>query len=358
MAKIDILVGGTARTFAPDVPVKISTPELALQFETEKYNLVPAGKCKFLVSFNHEKKLYRDFIKSGGDPKCSILIQMEPETIFPAQYKKRIEDKYGLIISPGSSKYSVDSDLFVGWPYKYHLNPAEPNEKDPDLRLALDFNSLDALLSLENWKKRSHKLVMIAANKVSPISSSNYGIRRHLAKTAQSNQLEVYGSLWDEKIYFRARHRLAVLVAAMRQGTFPNLKHVYASLFRKYKTTKGAVPDKHKLLKDTKFNLVVENSNKVVTEKIFDALINGAIPVYIGPDLVDFGIPREVAIIGSSDISKIETTIENIADQKIEVYLESIKGFLMSDYFRMSWESEEVHKKIAVLIKTYITSMS
>ena len=58
MAKIDILVGGTARTFAPDVPVKISTPELALQFETEKYNLVPAGKCKFLVSFNHEKKLY------------------------------------------------------------------------------------------------------------------------------------------------------------------------------------------------------------------------------------------------------------------------------------------------------------
>lgn len=357
MAKIDILVGGTAKTFSPDVPILTSTPELASQFDPLEYNLVADGRCEFLVSFNHEKKLYRKFIKSGGNSQRSILIQMEPDSIFPGQYKKRIENKYGLIISPGSSKYSIESDSFVGWPYKYHLNPAEPDDNDPDLRLALDSNYLDDLFSLKNWRERSHKLVMIAANKVSPISTSNYGARRHLAKTAHSNLLEVYGPLWNEKIYFRARHRLAVLVGAVKQGTFPNLVHIYAALFTKYKTAKGAIPDKHEILKETKFNLVVENSNNVVTEKIFDALINGSIPVYIGPDLVEFGIPQEVALTASPDIAKIEKVINNLTEQNIESYLESIRSFVMSEYFRMNWESAEVHKKIAAQIKSYIISI-
>jgi hypothetical protein len=156
--------------------------------------------------------------------------------------------------------------------------------------------------------------------------------------------------LWNENIYYRVRHRLAVFVAAIKQGTLPNLKQIYASLFTKYKTTKGIILDKHELLRDTKFNLVVENSNGIVTEKILDALINGSIPVYIGPDLESFGIPRGVAIEVRTSISKIESLIDGISDEEIALYLESMRAFVLSDFFRLNWHSEEVYKKIARLV--------
>jgi len=358
VSKINILVSGTSKTFAPNVPVLKSCPEFALQFSADKFNLIPEGKCKFLILFNHERKIYRNFIKSGGNPRHAVLIRLEPDTVFPAQYKKRIEDNYGLVVSPGSNYNFSGSESFIGWPYKYHLNPAEPNSKDPDLRLALNRNTFDDLFSLENWKQRSHLLVMIAANKVSPESRSNYSIRRNLAKNADSRLLEVYGALWNESIYIKARHRLAVFVAAIKQGTYPDLWQIYASLFTNYQTTKGPIPDKHKLLRETKFNLIVENSNTIVTEKIFDALVNGSIPVYIGPNLNSFGMPNGVAIEVTGGISNIEALIESINDEEISLYLEAMKKFISSEYFRSNWPSEEVYKKIAMVVKNYLESIN
>ena len=356
MGKINILVSGTAKTFAYNVAVSKSTPEFASQLDIDKYNLIPDGKCKFLVLFNHEKKAYRKFIKEGGAADRAILIRLEPDTVYPAQYKKRIEQKYGLVISPGSCRNFELSESFIGWPYKYNLNPAEPSFKDPDLKFALDPIDLDDLFSMENWKQRSHKMVMIAGNKVSPIAASNYGIRRKLAKTINSELLEIYGPLWNESIYKRTRHRLAVLVASLRQGTFPNLRQIYASLFTIYKTAKGPIPDKHKLLRDTQFNLVVENSNAIVTEKIFDSLINGAIPIYIGPKLKEFGLPSQVAIEVADNTSKIESLIQNLTDEDVSIYLDSMRDFISSDYFSLNWRSDEVYRKIAIIVQDYLDS--
>lgn len=358
MDKIDILVSGTAKTFDPNLTAFQTIPDFASQFDVDKYSLISKGKCKYLVLFNHEKKAYRKFIKEGGAVGRAILIRLEPDTVYPAQYKKRIEQKYGLVISPGSCRNFELSESFIGWPYKYNLNPAKPSIKDPDLRLALDPIDLDDLFSIENWKQRSHKMVMIAGNKVSPIAASNYGIRRNLAKTVNSELLEIYGPLWNESIYKRTRHRLAVLVASLKQGTFPNLRQIYASLFTVYKTAKGPIPDKHMLLRDTQFNLVVENSNAIVTEKIFDALINGAIPIYIGPKLEEFGLPSQVAIEVAGCISKIESIIQSLTDEDVSIYLALMRNFISSDYFSLNWRSDEVYRKIARIVQDYLDSIT
>lgn len=358
MGKIDILVSGTSKAFSPEVPILESMPDFASQFDNNMYNLVPNGKCKFLVLFNHEKNSYSNFIRAGGDPKCTVLIRLEPNTVFPAQYEKRIANKYGLVISPGSKFSFEGDDSFIGWPYKYHPNPSKPRKDDDELSAVLNSNALENLFSPENWKQRSHKLVMIAGNKVSPISASNYGIRRRLAKTASASLLEVYGPLWNENLYFKGKHRVAVLVAAIKQGTLPNLLQIYGSLFTKYNTTRGLISNKHILLKDTKFNLVIENSNTTVTEKIFDAMINGCIPIYMGPDLKCFGIPSGITIESPKSISEIARVIENFSDEKIYSHLEAMKNFISGEHFKYNWHSEEVQKKISDLIKKHFESLS
>jgi hypothetical protein len=355
MAKTRVLVSGTANSFALDLAISQSIPEFACNFSETNYDLVSQGKCEFLVMFNHEKNIYRSFISSGGQSEKAILIRLEPDTVFPAQYTKRIESKYGLIISPGAA--NADG-FFLGWPYKYHLNPAEPHASDPDLAKVLDSMPQNSLFDYESWKQRSHKLVMIASNKVSPISQSNYSIRRNLASSIDTEILEVYGSLWNGNFYQKIHHRLAVLVAAIKQGTFPNLLQIHASLFKKYKASKGVIADKHKLLRESKFTLVVENSNFIVTEKIFDAFINGSIPIYVGADLKLFGVPSGLAIESSGNPKVIESIVKNISEGEVKEHLNALQNFVTSEYFLINWPADKVYLKISDRVKKYLDEVN
>ena len=357
MPRREILVSGTSRNFSHGRPIYETVPEFAVNFDLAQYELVSSGSAQFLVLFNHEESIYRKFIKAGGVPSRTVLIRLEPDTVFPAQYSRRVEGKYGLVISLGAAiKIKSDAENY-GWPYKYHLNPAEPNSKDPELALVLEKISQDQTYSYERWLERSHKLVMVAGNKVSPMANSNYAIRRKLASEMSPSLLEVYGPLWNESFYIKLRHRLAVLVAGIKQGTAPNLKEIYASLFKRYRTTRGTVLDKHNLLKDTQFSLIVENSNSIVTEKIFDALINGSIPIYVGPSLEDFGVPNNIALHVSGNSETIELILEELEENEIKLLLDSIKEFVSSEYFKLNWHSDIVYKNVSEKVKSYIDSI-
>lgn len=354
MGETKILVSGTAKNFASHLPIFKSVPEFALFFESSEFNLISEGKGKFLVMFNHNKSVYSKFVKTGGISKNAILVRLEPDSVFPAQYKKRIEKKYGLIISLGAAKSTKPRVYSFGWPYKYHLNPAEPSAKDPALESIINSICQEKTYEFKNWIKRSHNLVMVAGNKVSPLSNSNYAIRRKLARQLPPELIEIYRPLWNDNLYLKLRHRLAVLVGALKQGSIPNLNAIYASPFERYKTTKGPIANKHKLLQDSKFSLVIENSNSIVTEKIFDALINGAIPIYVGPDLANFCIPKNIALEVTGESKEIELTINNLDESKIRLLLHEMNEFINSEYFKSNWRSDFVYKNVAEKIKSYV----
>ena len=103
---------------------------------------------------------------------------------------------------------------------------------------------------------------------------------------------------------------------------------------------------------------MIENSNTIVTEKIFDALINGSIPIYIGPKLKEYGLPSEIAIEIEGDVSKIESIIANLTDEDVSNYLESMRSFVSSEYFSLNWRSDEVYRKIVRIIKDYLNSIN
>jgi hypothetical protein len=348
-----ISIVGSANVTLPSTHSKGSSP-LFLLLQNNGYGLTSAINGNFLIAINHNSKKYNKFIKHGGKPEEAILLRLEPPSVFPAQYKKKIIKKYGLIISPGMFETGKSSSLFVGWPYEYNLNPNFPGPNDPSLETIIESLNWQKQFQVDSWANRRLKISMIAGNKVGPSKDGNYSIRRKLAHEFPKESLSVYGPLWNESLQKKMHHRAAVSFHSMRNGIFPNLTSVYGDLFRKYPNAYGPVSDKHGILQESKFSLVIENSNWTVSEKLFDSIINGTIPIYVGPNLNNVGLPENIAIVSKGDTEEILHTIQHFDSRMAKEKLDAMKHFLESTHFKDNWTSKLVYKKIFELIQSHI----
>jgi len=197
---------------------------------------------------------------------------------------------------------------------------------------------------------------MIAANKVSPISDGNYRIRRDLAHKLPIEILHVYGSLWNSNFWDKAVHRLKVLKFNVSYGTPVNLFSVYGNFFRKYSTSRGFVSNKFSILTDSKFTLVIENSDTYVSEKIFDAICAGTIPLYIGPPLQKFGLPSSIAIPIRGEREEVLTILQTITDDDVIRILKAGESFLKGKVYLSEWTENVIYRKIAERIERSITN--
>jgi hypothetical protein len=351
---ISICVGGSAAEYNTGILPTHVLADFRTHFSKKTFIFVVEPNADFLLSVNHNKNLYRKFIASGGSKDRAILIRLEPDSVFPKQYRNAITKKYGLVISPGSTLNDVKQGSHLGWPYQYHLNPAKPVLTDPLLEDVINENSRSELYTFKNWDRRPHKMVLVAGNKVSPVSSANYAIRRKLAHQIPKPLLEVYGPLWNDSLYLKLRHRVAVFVAALKQGTFPNVIEIYGNLFRGYPNSRGMVDDKHNLLKNSKYSLVIENSNSIVTEKLFDSILNGCIPIYIGPDLDKIEFPRGAVIPVEGESKEITEILSMLNQHRIEKYLMEMSEFIISKKFLETWGAKSVYSKVAQIVHEYI----
>lgn len=339
-----------------DVPGKASF--LIKLLRDAGYKLTSSTQADFLLSIDHNQKAYKSFIKHGGKPSHTFLLRLEPEAVYPAQYKIKIYTMYGRVFSPGRARSVTDNDILAKWPYEYHFDPNYPSILDPKLSMVIEKINISREFGLKEWKKRSIDLSLIASNKVSPISKENYTLRRNLAKELDSFGIQIYGDLWASSILQKIRHRAAVAVFAVKQRTFPNLRSVYGNLLKVYPNAKGPVLDKHKILSDSKFTLIVENSMEIMTEKIFDAFANGAIPIYVGPSLNEFGFPSNTAFQCSGKAEEVIEMVSGFSEVKVNEMRNSAQDFLTSDKFLKHYTEEAVYNDLLLQIRSVLSNHS
>jgi len=303
--------------------------------------------CDYLIFINYDKKSYKKHKKLGKNLKKLVLIRIEPVAILPKQYRKSIEQKFGLIIDPGGVIKSNLQSSFVGWPYKFNINPSLPKVSDPKLETVLNNNIKNNVFNYDNWDERKNKLVLIAANKVSATLNSNYKLRRRIAKQMSPHEIDVYGDLWNSSLRNRLSHRLAVGIYSIRTGYFPNLVALYGSLFSKYENYLGEIENKHLMIQKYKYSLVIENSSDYCSEKLFDAILNGSIPIYIGPKNNQIYLPDNLYYSCNGSVVEIRKIMNFHQEKTVNDMLDSMKNFLQSQNFRENWTSEKVYGEIA-----------
>jgi hypothetical protein len=257
---------------------------------------------------------------------------------------------YSQIFTPGW----VDSNtghVKLGWVYRYDEDPVNPGESPISIFDRVDRLNNESDVFYAKWNKRPVLLSMITGNKVSPVKEANYALRREIAKQLGASILHVYGVLWKDSLYKKIKHRAGVLKFSLLSGHFPSFQNLYGNLFSRYVYTHGQIKNKHEVLEKSKFSVVSENSNNYFSEKLFDALIAGTIPLYIGPDLRKSGLPIDVAIQINGKTNQIPEILSEISETEIINILSNGLAFIKSGHFLNFWTEEAVYLRIAEEIK-------
>lgn len=327
-------------------------PGLELALESLGFEIVDFKNSEILINLNHNEASYKKFNqKSNRSNKC-FLIALEPISVYPAQYREKIQRKYSFVFFPGNALRQSSLGQFLPWPYVFNENPSSPKHEEISVGAYLSQSRANNLYRLENWKRRKHVITAIAANKISPTSSNLYTLRQELFRNLPVSLFNLYGPLWNDDYFEIIKHRLSVAVYSLKSGFIPNPISILSGMASKYPSARGPVNNKHSILSDSKFSLVIENSNENVTEKLFDSLINGSIPIYIGPKLNSVGLPEHLAIEGLVTSTSIVDYIGQISDDEVSRHLKAITNFVHSKNFLEFWSANHVWESIALEIQT------
>lgn len=172
-----------------------------------------------------------------------------------------------------------------------------------------------------NWNKtdRLHKIVVINGNHL-PRSFHNelYSKRiEAMVSLADFNIVDLYGRGWEKWWSYRS----------MWAPYFKNYKKLM-SIYR------GECDSKYEILSQYKFSLCFENMvmKGYLTEKIFDCIYAGTIPLYLGASNIESLVPSEVYIDCRQFKSwyELKMKLESMAENDISKMREAGRAFLGS----------------------------
>ncbi|UFS71309.1 glycosyltransferase family 10 [Geomonas sp. RF6] len=184
------------------------------------------------------------------------------------------------------------------------------------------------LLSHEEGRKLC---VMIAGNKRASHPQELYSERVAAIRWFEAHhpeEFDLYGVGWDERD-FGATLPLRLL------NRFPSVRRALAP---KYPSYRGQVERKRPVLERYRFAICYENVRDVpgyVTEKIFDALLAGCVPVYLGAGNVTDYIPADCFIDRRAfpGYRELYDHLSMMTANAYRGYLEAIRAFLAGDLF-------------------------
>jgi hypothetical protein len=266
------------------------------------------------------------------------LIVFEPRVVLPDNYAPRVRHGYGHILSMGAAG-SADGAV-LPWPQRdWRTIAEEPGSHLPGTT------------------------ALINANKISMISGSLYGLRREVIGAFDRAELPLTlaGSNWGR----RGRRQLVENGRAFAYAAV-NRQRIDLGEWNKGLPLDGTVdnigivPDKHRIFLQSEFAVVIENSADYVSEKLFDAMFAGCIPLYVGPELGTLGIPDGVAIqLGATARpDDFIAAVRNLSAAQKSAVIQAGREWLAEESSYQTWAMPNALRRLASAIDTNINKGS
>jgi hypothetical protein len=260
----------------------------------------------------------------------NVLVLMEPRTVNPFQYMTRSLKKFDLIIPTSSLRAeNLSMDIFINTPVKFIT--AVPQETQRDI----DF-------------------VILNANKFSANSMSNYRIRRKISRFAHAKvfNYELHGLDWKMKKSKELRERVWAVRKEIKAGSIPNFREAFSDVFYSYPEYRGSPLNKMEILARSKYSIVIENESDYISEKIFDAIMCGSVPIYIGPDLTSYTDLSNCSIQIDRSIGSFGETIKKLNNDKyIEKYTNIQRIIKQKNVFQEFSVNTNITKLLEIVLK-------
>jgi hypothetical protein len=249
------------------------------------------------------------------------LIRTEPPIVLPDLYKKSNILKFTKIISVGSAPSRYKNTIF--WPQTL-LHKTFENEVRFDNQPILINSDLLSLKVGEMYSFRRKVLIKI------PITV-------------------LYGRGWNKTLPERSK---VVLLEFLKFIKMPG-KIKFSGLcyyFRRMNNYGGELSDKTEALKNYKYSIVIENSLNYMSEKLFDSLASGCIPIYIGPSLANYQIPTGLVIESEPSIESIKNSLIKADSINYEAWKKSAGEWLSSADTVKLWDKSTFFSRLINLL--------
>lgn len=268
------------------------------------YSLNDAPDVLILVDY---KRSDLHLVSEARKRNCkSVLVIQEPEVVLPQHSKPSVLKRFDAVIRIGRP----DELPQLKWPQSWRTVVRNPD--------------------------RIKSAVMINSDKWSFVPGHLYWLRASLA--AQSKNLVVYGHGWARPNITRLSHRLFELVRILSTGTVPSFKGLKNSLSVPI-AYHGDTLDKVSQMSNYAVAVVIENSREFLSEKLFDAWFAGCVPVYVGPNIENMGIPSGLVIQSNPDVTSLQDAIERALLIDTDTFFVEIKRYLDTKD-ALEWSSE------------------
>ena len=200
-------------------------------------------------------------------------------------------------------------------------------------------NKIERDLAYFDPQRKTKFCTLIASNKFSNYQGELYSERVNIIcwfEKNHPNKFDLYGVDWD-RLYIPFLGRLNFIISTIYR-VFPILPK-----YTIYKSYKGRVSSKRKVLSQYRFAICFENVSEpgYITEKIFDCFMAGSIPIYWGASEVLAGFPENTFI----DVCRFDSYedlyqyLDCMSEQEYQGYLDAIYTFLGSSEI-YSWSAE------------------
>ena len=200
------------------------------------------------------------------------------------------------------------------------------------LRLPIDFHGVELPL----WSRSDRSfLVMVNMNKLPRLSRSELYTERMRAIEffSRTNDIDLYGVDWDKASRRMGRSRIPGLRRAqIAISNWVDTIRPDPLLVAARKVFKGELETKWETLASYDFALCFENAyiKGYLTEKLFECLRVGTIPIYLGATDIEELVPPDcfIDMRRFADYSELLTYLKELDQQAVRRYREAGRAFL------------------------------
>lgn len=281
-----------------------------IEIETiDKYDISDKPDCIFFFDLPYSWDLgnWKAILKNRVE---YILFCFEPPIVNPFNYFKFLHKFFKKI-------YTWNDDLVDNKKYfKFHWPQSNFGMNTPKKL----FQQKDFLVFIN-----ANKLAFLPFRLLSSFGKELYSERIKAVEYFEKKipeKFSLYGRGWNKPKAYSVKERLFG--------------------FKKYKTYRGEIDNKIKLLSNFKYCLCFENLTNIngyFTEKIFDCFKAKCVPIYWGASNIEEYIPKNCFIDYRDFMSyeKLLNYLESIDENKYNQYIENIEKFLSNKDVLDTW---------------------
>jgi hypothetical protein len=257
-------------------------------------------------------------IPNGAGTKGLLVVQ-EPDVVWPPNSNGEALQQFASVLEVGRPKDGTKWPL-VWSPSRRHFLAGTKNPR----------------------------ACLVAGGKLSFIAGELYGLRREVIHT--DSRVDLYGQGWQKSTFEKCKeiaYQLAVLATSKKRSSFNSL----ALYFRKPKRSFGPIDDKILINSQYKVSVVIENSASYMSEKLLEAIVAGSIPVYVGPDPSEFGIPENLFVLAQANRDSIFEGVTVALAIDYELWAKDALSFLESSQVKEGWSLSQYWNAIHLELK-------